>query len=116
MKKTLQIFRYELGSALRRPSFVFFAFGVPLIAAIGFGVFTLVKRNQSPKSETEGVQEEQSLNTEGFVDNSGLIAAIPSDLPQKILLPYQTEAEAKTALGEGDIEAGGGGVYQQGDQ
>jgi ABC-2 type transport system permease protein len=81
MKKTLQIFRYELGSALRRPSFVFFAFGVPLIAAIGFGVFTLVKRNQSPKSETEGVQEEQSLNTEGFVDNSGLIAAIPSDLP-----------------------------------
>lgn len=105
MKKTLQIFRYELGSALRRPSFVFFAFGVPLIAAIGFGVFTLVKRNQSPKSETEGVQEEQSLNTEGFVDNSGLIAAIPSDLPQKILVPYQTEAEAKTALGEGDIEA-----------
>lgn len=105
MKKTFQIIRYELGSALRRPSFVFFAFGVPLIVVLGFGAFTLIKRNRAPEARREEVQEERNLKTEGFVDNTGLIKTIPSDLPQNILVSFQTEAGAKTALEEGDIEA-----------
>lgn len=105
MKKTFQVFRYELGSALRRPSFVFFAFGVPLIAVCGFGVFTIIKRNQSPEVSPEQVQEEQNLDKEGFVDYLGLIDTIPNDLPQNILVSYQSETDARTALEEGEIEA-----------
>jgi ABC-2 type transport system permease protein len=105
MKKTFQIFRYELGSALKRPSFVFFAFGVPLIAVFGFGVFTIIKRNQSPEVSPEQVQEEQNLDKEGFVDYLGLIDTIPSDLPQNILVSYQSETDARAALEVGEIKA-----------
>jgi ABC-2 type transport system permease protein len=105
MKKTLQIIRYELVSALSRPSFVFFAFGVPIIAVLGFLGYSLIKNSQAAEMNTEQTQEENKLNAEGYVDYAGLIKVIPSDLPANILVSYQTEAEAKDALELGEIEA-----------
>lgn len=105
MKKTLQIIRYELSSALRRPSFVFFAFGVPLLAVLAFGVFTLIKGDQGPKTISEQSEEDNSLFTEGYVDYAGLINMIPSDLPENILVSYSSEIDASSALENGEIEA-----------
>ena len=105
MKKTLQIIRHELVSALRRPSFVFFAFGMPILAVLAFGAYTLIKGNQVPEISSEQTQEDDSLNREGYVDYAGLIIMIPNDLPEDILVSYSSEADARSALEAGEIEA-----------
>lgn len=105
MKKTFEIMRYEIVSALRRPSFVFFSFGVPLLAVIAFAVYSLISANRQPGSDVEQTQEEASLSTEGFVDLPGLISKIPGDLPDNTLVRYQSESEAKRALEAEEISA-----------
>ena len=66
MKKTLEIMRYEVLSALKRPSFLFFAFGVPLIAVIAFGGYSIISSNQGSTGSFEQAQEESELQTEGL--------------------------------------------------
>jgi ABC-2 type transport system permease protein len=105
MKKTLEIIRYELISALRRPSFLFFAFGIPLIMVIAFAGYSLIRSNQSTGGNVEQTQGDTSLETEGYVDFAGLITLIPSDLPEDTLVSYASEAEAKLAMDAGVISA-----------
>ncbi|UCD97491.1 MAG: ABC transporter permease [Chloroflexota bacterium] len=105
MKKTFQIIRYELNSALRRPSFLILAFGLPIIAAIAIGGYSYIKSTQVEQNELEQTPEDQSLSREGFIDFAGLIEEIPSDLPEGILVPYLNEAEAQSALLSDEIEA-----------
>ncbi|MFC1921886.1 ABC transporter permease [Chloroflexota bacterium] len=105
MKKTLEIMRYEMVSALRRPSFLFFAFGVPLIAVIAFAGYSIISSNRDSSSSVEQTQEEPDLEMEGYVDFSGLITMIPSDLPANTLTPYLTESEAQLALEAEEISA-----------
>ena len=105
MRKTLQIIRHELVSALRRPSFIFFAFGIPIIAVLAFGAYTLIKGNQEAEISSEQSQEDDGLNLEGYVDYAGLITMIPDDLPENILVSYSSDADARFALEAGEIEA-----------
>jgi ABC-2 type transport system permease protein len=105
MKKTLEIMRYEMVSALKRPSFLFFAFGVPLIAVIAFAGYSIISSNRGSSSSVEQAQEESDLESEGYVDLSGLISMIPSDLPANTLKPYLTESEAQLALEAEEISA-----------
>lgn len=105
MKKTLEIMRYEMVSALKRPSFLFFAFGVPLIAVIAFAGYSIISTNRGFSGDVEQAQEDPELETEGYVDLSGLITMIPSDLPANTLVAYSTETEAQRALEAGEISA-----------
>jgi ABC-type Na+ efflux pump permease subunit len=105
MKKTLEIMRYEMVSALKRPSFLFFAFGVPLIAVIAFAGYSIISTNRGFSGDVEQAQEDPELETEGYVDLSGLITKIPSDLPANTLVAYSTETEAQRALEAGEISA-----------
>jgi len=105
MRKTLEIMRYEIVSALKRPSFLFFAFGVPLIAVIAFAGYSIISSNRGSSGEVEQAQEESSLDTEGYVDLSGLITMIPNDLPANTLVAYSSETEAQLALEAEEISA-----------
>ena len=105
MKKILEIMRYEMVSALKRPSFLFFVFGVPLIAVIAFAGYSIISSNRDSSSSVEQAQEESDLETEGYVDLSGLITMIPSDLASNTLMPYLTESEAQSALEAEEISA-----------
>lgn len=105
MRKTLEIMRYEIVSALKRPSFLFFAFGVPLIAVIAFAGYSIISSNRGSSGEVEQAQEESSLDTEGYVDLSGLITMIPNDLPANTLLAYSSETEAQLGLESEEISA-----------
>jgi ABC-2 type transport system permease protein len=105
MKKTFEIMRYEIVSALKRPSFLFFAFGVPLIAVIAFAGYSIISSNRGSSGEVEQAQEESSLDTEGYVDLSGLITMIPNDLPANILVAYSSETEAQLGLEAEEISA-----------
>ena len=105
MKKTLEIMRYEIVSALKRPSFLFFTFGVPLIAVIAFAGYSIISANRGSSGDVEQGPEESQLETEGYVDLSGLITMIPSDLPANTLVAYLSETDAQMALEAKEISA-----------
>lgn len=105
MKKTFEIMRYEIVSALKRPSFLFFAFGVPILAVLVFAVYTFITNNRFSNGNTDQNQEDEELEVEGYLDYSGLIQLIPEDVPDDVLVSFSSEAEAQSALDAGEINA-----------
>jgi ABC-2 type transport system permease protein len=103
MNKTLEILRYEIVSAFKRPSYLLLAFGIPIFAVIAVLVFSFVKSNQSRSAISESDQNNVSLKTEGYMDYSGIIEGIPKDLPENILISFSNESEAQSALNSGKI-------------
>jgi len=105
MKKTLEIIRYELVSAFRRTSFLFVAFGIPIIAVLIFAGISLFKTNNSTSGAVEQDQPSTRLETEGYVDLAGLISFLPNDIPEGVLIPFSSEEAAKLAMESDAIEA-----------
>ena len=105
MKKTLEIIRYELGSALQRKSYLFIAFGIPLLGVLIFAGINLVRSNASTSDNSENEQNSFQYKTEGFIDQAGIIKDFPDDLPENILLPFPNEDAAKIALENSQISA-----------
>jgi len=105
MQKTFLVIRQELINTFRRPSFLLFAFGIPVLAVLILGGVKLIQGRSTESSGTNiSESTEYQLEAEGFVDHSGLIQTISEDL-QDELLPYETEAQAKQALQAGEIAA-----------
>ncbi len=105
MKKTFLIMRQELIATFSRPSYLFFAFGLPVLAVLILGGVRLFQERSSANSSADlAGPTEYQLETEGFVDHSGLIQTISEDL-QEYLLPYENEAATKAALAAGEISA-----------
>lgn len=103
---TFNVIIHEWLTAFRRPSFLFFAFGIPLIFLLIFTGIRLYQEWESPVSPVEEVIDpEQGLKAEGYVDYSGIITEIPPDLPEGILMPFENEQEAKNAIRIGTINA-----------
>lgn len=102
MKKMMVVLEHELRTTMLRPSFLFFAFGVPIISIL---IFAGVSIYQAQKAESPAEEEAFEFEIEGYVDESGLIRAIPEDIPDGILIPYETEELAKKALEDGEISA-----------
>jgi len=105
MKKTLEIIRYEFSSALGRKSYLFVAFGIPILAVIIFAGINLVRSNNSASTTAEQEQESFQYEVEGYVDKAGIISSIPEDVPAGILRPYSSENAAKEAMENGEITA-----------
>lgn len=104
MKKIFLILRYELTKAFSRRSYVFFGFGIPLIAVL-IVALVAVGRRDSVVEILPAVEEVKEFEIEGYVDLVGLISAIPEDLPQDIFVVYPSEDAAAQALNEGEIYA-----------
>ena len=112
MKKTLLVLRNEIITAVTRKSFMFIAFGIPLIAVVVFlGASVLQSWDNrhalgSPGSGGETSDSNQpELQVEGYVDHSGLIKAIHESVPEGILVAYPDEASVRQALNDGEIAA-----------
>ncbi|MFV9675647.1 MAG: ABC transporter permease [Anaerolineales bacterium] len=104
MNKILLIMRYELRKTFSRRSYLFFGFGIPLIAVI-IVALVVAGRRDSVEGTLPNVEEVQELEIEGYVDLTGLISTIPADLPQDIFVAYPSEDTAVQALHDGDISA-----------
>ena len=104
MKKIFLIMRYELSKTFSRRSYVFFGFGIPLIAVLIVTVVAVWRRD-SVEGTLPEVEEVQELEVEGYVDLTGLISTIPADLPQDIFVAYPSEDTAAQALQDGEISA-----------
>lgn len=104
MRKITLILRYEIITALTRPAYLLFAFGIPLLGMLIFMVVTLTK--EEPSVDRAGLeQEDTELAIEGYVDYAGIIEIIPEDLPPDHLLTYPDELQAQEAMEAGEISA-----------
>jgi ABC-2 type transport system permease protein len=105
MQKTFLVMRQELITTFKRPSYLLFAFGIPVLAVLILGGVKLIQ-GRSTENTTANISapSEYQLETEGFVDHSGIIQTISEDL-QDHLFSYDTEDHAKNALQAGEISA-----------
>lgn len=106
MKKTIRVIRHELITTLSRRSYLLMSFGIPLIGILIFTIISITKNGASDSGavaqDTAGPDE---LEVEGYVDQSGLINAIPQDIPSDLLVAYDDEDRAMSALEAGEITA-----------
>ncbi|HKZ86977.1 MAG TPA: ABC transporter permease [Anaerolineae bacterium] len=106
MTKTLLILRYEMAAAFRRRSFLFMAFGLPLIACLVFmGMSLLGGDRPTGSTGSPALPDAHELQREGYVDLSGLIEEIHPDVPRGILTAYPDEDSARQAMHSGEIAA-----------
>jgi len=93
MSKIQLVARHEIVKTVTRPSFLFTAFGIPLISfLIIMGVSFLGSRSAGTSPG------KPSTDAQGYVDPGGLIEVIPDDLPPGRFVGYDDEASARQAL------------------
>ncbi|MFN8419188.1 MAG: ABC transporter permease [Anaerolineae bacterium] len=104
----IRIFRYELMRNFRRRGYLFMTFGVPVLAiAIYFGItaYQEARANQPPE-QSDAVEVPRGVNMPGSVVNTigvvDLSGTIDKSTNERLIL-YPTEAEAKDALDQGNI-------------
>lgn len=110
MHRTWLVARREYLHNIRQPSFLFAAFGTPLMIVIIFGVAMFFAMRS-----TEGIREriEAGEYQLGFVDQSGLV---PQDIPAQgfseeqvpfpqVYVRFETSDDARAALDARDIDA-----------
>ena len=107
MRKTLYVISQELFVTFLRPSYLILAFGVPVFAVIIIGGIEIFQSRRATSNATtpSSSQSAWQIETEGYVDQSGLIQIIPEDIPSDYLRPYSNEAQAQQALAAADIAA-----------
>ena len=106
MKKTLLVLQREFFTLIRRPSFLFGMFGVPLIGVAVFFIAAQLQKSSQAKSIVEQmVSGGQTVESEGYVDRSGIIQNIPASVPGGSLIAFPDEVAARAALQAGEISA-----------
>ena len=106
MNKTLLVLRHEIITILSRPSFLFALFGIPIIGTLVFivaGQFN--KGNPAQLLWTQLLSSPPTIQTEGYIDQSGIIKTIPDSVPSGLLVAFPDEASAQKALENGEISA-----------
>jgi ABC-2 type transport system permease protein len=106
MNKLLLVMRHEIYTTLRRPTFVIFTFGIPVL----LGLIALVVSLANPGAGAAALPSSEASQPatrrqgrEGYVDAGEVIRALPADAPAGWLTRYPTEAAAQTALRAGEI-------------
>lgn len=106
MRKTIQVIRQELLMTFQRKIYVMVAFVIPVLAVLILaGIRLIQSREAGDNDAADGVSVEFQMEVEGYVDQSGLVRVIPTNLPEDHLLAYDTEEEARQALISGEIAA-----------
>ena len=105
MNKTFLVFRHELATTFRRRSYLLIGFGPPILAAIVFIVISFVRGDDGSSTIAQNVPLPPEIETEGYVDQSGLIRLIPDSIPSGRLRSYPNEELAQEALASGQITA-----------
>jgi len=106
MNKLFLVLKHEFLTLIRRPSFLFGMFGVPLIGVLVYMIAGGINKNSQAQSLLEGVvSAPQTSGIEGYVDLSGIIQSLPASVPEGMLVAYPDEAAVRLALQAGEISA-----------
>ncbi|MCK5646022.1 MAG: ABC transporter permease [Anaerolineales bacterium] len=104
MKKTFLILKYELITLLTRRTFLFLAFGLPLLGVLVFFVISVVRGDDAGTSSSAAPSQENELISEGYVDEANIISSLPEDVSPEHLRAFASIDQAAQALEVGDIE------------
>jgi ABC-2 type transport system permease protein len=103
MKTILTILKYEFSTIVNRRSFILVLVLLPLVS-MSVMLFTSYFNRDNEESAGGGIFSPASEPTvDGLVDQSGIIASVPSDLAER-LIPYSDEASAVAAMQAGDVD------------
>jgi ABC-2 type transport system permease protein len=106
MNKTFLVLKHELMTVLSRPSFLFAIFGIPVIGATVFFVAGQISKGTSNLNFlTQLISSPPTVQTEGYIDQSGIIKTIPKTVQPGLLIPFTDEVGAIKALEKGEISA-----------
>ena len=106
MKKVFLVLRNEVIVTVTRRSFLISALGIPLLSIlVVLGASIINSRAPSSLSQILSSQSSPSNSSEGYVDESGLIHALPPNVPQGAYIAYPDQAAAERALEDGKISA-----------
>ena len=105
MQKVMLIMRNELKKTFRSAGYIIFAFVIPVVAVLILVVINIFSQSSSGEGEITTGTSSVGLAVEGYVDQSGLIQAIPDDIPRDHLMAYENEDSAQQALAAGEISA-----------
>jgi ABC-2 type transport system permease protein len=104
MNKIWLVLRQEIVNTLSRKSFLFAMFGIPIIGVVVFLIAgQLSKANPSQNILSQLISSPPSVQTEGYVDLSGIIKAMPANVPASVLEAFPNEASAMQAMDKGEI-------------
>jgi ABC-2 type transport system permease protein len=104
MNKTWLILKHEIYTILSRRSFLFVLFGIPIVGALIFSVAGQLSRGNPAQNLLASLMgSPQTIQAEGYIDLSGVIKEIPSEVPSGMLISFPDETSAKQALKNGKI-------------
>jgi len=107
MRNIWLVIKHEVVTTLKRPSFWIMTFLMPALL-LGFQIYGAIQDSDLDLGGAEADKTEETSTTEmpvlGLVDEAGLIAEIPADLPPDLFRPYADEATARAALEADEIE------------
>ena len=106
MRRVLRVMRHEILSTVVRRSFLFTAFGIPLVSALVFAAVSFFDR-PAPSGIASVVNPpgaDSQMSSEGYVDESGLIKIVPPAVPEGALKSFPDVAAARKALERGEID------------
>ena len=108
MRNVWLVVVHEIETTLKRPSFWLMTFLLPALL-LGLQGYSAMQDNGLDLSGTGGDEAEEAdagadLPVIGLVDEAGLIAQIPSELPPDLFLRFSDEASARAALEADEID------------
>lgn len=96
MNKLLLVARYEFMTNIKKRSFLWAAFGVPLLTVGIVLLVTFITATSEAQSAVKG-------KNVGYVDLAGILSS-PIDMPESFRA-YETDAAARAALDESEIDS-----------
>ena len=104
MRRIMLVMRHEIVTTVTRKSFLFTAFGVPIISTlILFGVSLLNRNAPNVVNEVLGSGDQVRDQKLGYVDLSGIIKVVPPSASGDALQAFPAVTEARQALSDGKI-------------
>ncbi len=104
MDKFWLIARHDFFKHLLRPGFIGLTLAIPLIGLAVMLVMSFLGRDVAPTA-LDTITDAMVAQNIGYVDQSGLIVAVPDYLPADQLLAFADESEARAAVDTGEIAA-----------
>jgi len=105
MRKSILVLRNEFITTITRKSFLFTAFGLPLIGFLIYFAAGALGRSGAGAGGAAGGMGAFTLRPEGIVDEAHIVRTIPADTPPGALTLFPDEASARQALAAGQIRA-----------
>ncbi|MFP4322313.1 MAG: ABC transporter permease [Anaerolineales bacterium] len=109
MRHWFAVFRFEFFRQIQRKGYLLMTFGVPVVALVVLGVYTLATSGDGDDEDEAGPQdvseEFEDAQTIGLVDRSGVFGPPAEDSPFAPLITFYEDVESsQSALQDGEID------------